>query len=458
MFILVLVCLGLPAFILLFTFFSLPYTILAAGGLVLLTCCLYCTWIKDKASKQLHLCNKKSLLLISIVAILVFSAIVFPFNVYDWNKHYALFNLLVDSDWPPIFSLHGDSYLLRYGLGWYMLPALLMKLVGMQFVGLITSIWTTVCLFLILCLAFENIKKASHLFISVLVFFLFSGLDLIGYWGFSNLDLPLFPDWLQWWAGWWQISPNMFGVTWVPQHALAGWAGAVLFFCQRRLALQYAVVIFVFVALWSPLAAVGLVPIALWALDQEGFKICLTPGNFLAVPLLALPALLYLTMSIGSMPGAGLFLIHAGYLDFAVFWLLEFLLVAIIILLAKPTNISLIAIITVFLACASLVQIDVPKNLLMRSAMPSICLLALLAAQALLASRGWRRYLLATYLVIAAVPVVVATFEGMSPTRLRANPAITFDQTIDAQADNIQRYAVPLSNLHDFYQHLVRQR
>ena len=416
MFILVLICLGLPVFTLFFTFFSLPYVILAAAGLVMLTCCLHHTWATGADLKKLQLSNKTTRLLVLVVIALVFVVItiVSPFDWADWHKHYAIINLLVDNDWPPVFALNGDSYVLRYGLGWYVLPALLTKLAGAKWMTSALCIWTAICLSSILLLAFEGIQKKRHMLISMLVFFLFSGLDLIAAW-LSGYDMRLSPDWLQWWSGWGQISPNMFGLTWVPQHALAGWAGAVLFFKTSRLALQYAVVILVFVAMWSPLSAAGVVPIAIWALYKEGGKSCLTPSNFLAVPLLAAPALLYLTMSITSSPGLGMWLSGPGYLDLLIFWLIEFLLVAIIILLAKPTNVSLIAIVAIFLACACLIKIDSPNNWLMRSSIPSMCILALFAAQALLHSTGWRKYLLSLYLGLAAVPVLVATAVGIAP-------------------------------------------
>ena len=159
MFIVVLACLGLPFFVLLFSFFSLPCVMLAMGGLVMLVFRLYHTWLTDPNSRQLQLTANKALPLLLIVIILVITTVSVPFYSTDWLKNFAFFNLLVDNDWPPVFSLYEESYVLRYGLGWYVLPALLVKLAGTEWMSLALCMWTAMCLFFTLLLAFENVKK-----------------------------------------------------------------------------------------------------------------------------------------------------------------------------------------------------------------------------------------------------------------------------------------------------------
>ena len=87
---------------------------------------------------------------------------------------------------------------------------------------------------------------------------------------------PTDPHWLQWWAGWGQIAPNLFGVTWVPQHALPAWLGIGLLLAERRLAVQYGAMLLTAVSLWSPFAAIGLAPFFLYALCREGLRAALT--------------------------------------------------------------------------------------------------------------------------------------------------------------------------------------
>ena len=87
-----------------------------------------------------------------------------------------------------------------------------------------------------------------------------------------------------------------------PQHAIAAFLVTSLFFCYRRLFLQYAGVMFVVTTMWSPFCAIGLLPLIGWVSYKEGFKTALTTQNLLAAPLLAVPIVLYLTQGAEQIP------------------------------------------------------------------------------------------------------------------------------------------------------------
>ena len=95
----------------------------------------------------------------------------------------------------------------------------------------------------------------------------FSGLDVVG----TVLRVPAaIEHWdvtkhLEWWAGRYQYSSMTTQLFWVPNHALGAWLGIGLL-CRQRGADAVDALLpmtVVAVALWSPLAALGLVPFVL---------------------------------------------------------------------------------------------------------------------------------------------------------------------------------------------------
>ena len=99
---------------------------------------------------------------------------------------------------------------------------------------------------------------------------LFSGCDIIG----NLLQVPRFlAQWnitqhLEWWADRYQYSSMTTQLFWVPNHALGGWLViGLLLRAERGSRLESVLPIVVAaVALWSPLAALGVVPFVLWHL------------------------------------------------------------------------------------------------------------------------------------------------------------------------------------------------
>ncbi len=359
-----------------------------------------------------------------IVALVVTSlCLMFAFNVWDWEKHYAIFDLLIKEDWPPVVKLDEHTWFLRYYLGWYVVPALLVKIFGLPLLPVLIA-WTAVGLCIALVLAFHSLKKTSHFFIAALVFFFFSGLDIVGAM-LNNYVPPPFPHWPQIWAGWGEIWPALTGIAWVPQHVICGWVGACLFLCKRRLAVKYSAVIVVVVALWSPFCAVGLLPIAAWAAYKEGVKTLFTLQNLLAAPVLAIPIALYLTQSTTQMPFTFAWQ-HSTFSlrSLVLFSVAEFLLIMLIFYKLRRKDRSLIVVLGLFLTSLCLVRFGVLNDLLMRGSIPAICILSVWMAKSLLQSKGWSRELLTTYMVVAALPVGYAFINGI--TRPRVDRDMTF--------------------------------
>ena len=419
MFPVVVTYLCLPLFIFLFTFLNLWFTALSAVLLVVLVGCVWHTQAQQKTPLPMSLYRYWPLLLVVIG--LVYGGIWSPFNYWDWQKHFAIFNLLIDHAWPPRLELVGQEHFLRYGLGWYLVPALLARVIGWVALTPTMFLWTLLGTCLALLLGLRELHKWWHLLLATLVFFFFSGLDLVGAWFVKNLaHLPLSPHWLQWWVGWGQIAPNLFGVTWVPQHAIAAWLGTCLVLAERRLAVQYGAVLLAAVALWSPFAALGLAPFYLWALCKEGLRTALTLPNLSLAPLLLAPLLLYFSRGAGEIT-LTLATSKASVFSLVLFATLEFGGATLLILLCDwRTTKGLL--LTSLLSLVLLVsfRFGALNDLLMRGSIAAICVLSLLSSRALLSNRRTplvlvNKALLVTYLSVAAIPVVAAFVRGVDP-------------------------------------------
>ncbi len=430
--------LSTPLFIFLFTFLNSWCTSLSALLLIALVCCVWHTH-KQRATPLPQPLYRYWPMLV-VVTGLVYGGIWSPFNYWDWQKHFAIFNLLIDHTWPPHIELAGQEYFLRYGLGWYLVPALMARWVGTVALTPTMFLWTLLGTCLALLLGLRDLRKWWHLSLATLVFFFFSGLDLIGALSVKNLaSEPLSPHWLQWWSVWGQIAPNLFGVTWVPQHAIPAWLGACLVLAERHLAVRYGALLLAAVALWSPFAAIGLAPFFLWALCKEGYRTALTLPNLVLAPLLLVPLLFYFSRGAGQIPFT-LAMPTVTLSSLLLFALLEFALAVALILACNPRrNQGLL--LTIFMSLVALISVrfGMHNDLLMRGSIAAICVLALLSSRALLLNHRSPRMLvnkglLVIYLGVAAIPVVAAFVSGVDPRNHRISKQHRFTAS-SAMAD-----------------------
>ena len=102
-----------------------------------------------------------------------------PFgHTFDWLKHFAVINELAQHPWPPVNEATGAF--LRYSIGYYLVPGLLTKVFGSHWIEWFVFLQTWSGLVLLLALLLQKIRPARPL-LFVLLFLLFSGLDLVGW-------------------------------------------------------------------------------------------------------------------------------------------------------------------------------------------------------------------------------------------------------------------------------------
>ena len=187
---------------------------------------------------------------------------VFDVHHPEWHKHRSIFLDLSRSEWPvhlPAWTsdlsvfLPGEAdrpgSLLRYYLGYYMVPGLLGKWLGPVVLNWAVPLWTW-CGVGLMLLLFTRWFRGWKVPAAAAILILFSGMDAVSEFVFGGWE------WLELgfaWNGWPEIRPgrnsldgivrkdvwvqflsNMFGLMWIPQHFIAGGLCALLIVQLRR--------------------------------------------------------------------------------------------------------------------------------------------------------------------------------------------------------------------------------
>ena len=246
---------------------------------------------------------------------------VFTIETGDWVMHRALLLDMARGGWPthPVDHLHDTPPLLRYYLGWYMVPVLLARWLGPAALNWAVPLWTWCGVALVFLLLARRLPtlRATLLAVTVLVFF--SGMDVV------ELALregvpdaarmirdKLDPDWMA------PLGENRrldfartasspmlleyqshtLTLQLTPQHFLPAGLGTLLMLQlrRRRRFLEASGVVLVACLFWSSLLATGLLVLAgaMLLRNRSARHVASWRNVFVAVPLAALIAL-YLT-------------------------------------------------------------------------------------------------------------------------------------------------------------------
>jgi hypothetical protein len=306
---------------------------------------------------------------------------------YDWQVRDAVLRDLIVNPWPFVYTDRGAPELLRAPLGMYLIPAVLAKALGASSAGwvlLIQNLVLTTAFLAVASRLFDTMKAALW---ALAIFVMFSGMDILGvllmashYGGFYG------DDHIEFWSGF-QYSSHITQIFWVPMHALVGWIGALLFLLwkQEKLRVELLLAAVPVLALWSPLAAMGVVPFAAYAglADLFGKRIALSTILPPAVAVLfTLSTLAYLVAGSGSV---GIRPNVFGPSRYVVFILLEVApyLAAVLILTPRPRwGGATLALTAACLLLMPFLQIGESQDFVMRASIPALAILALLVAEA----------------------------------------------------------------------------
>ena len=345
----------------------------------------------------------------------------FHANGIDWVPRFAVLRDLVVEPWPPRYAAGDAVHLLRAPLAYYLPPALLANATSLAAADSLLLGWTWLGLALFFCATFSGSRR--HKLALALVFAFISGLDVLGLWLRAG-SLPWPTQHIEWWAGGLQYSSNATLLFWVPNHGLAGWiAGAWLWrFRDHPDFLARLPTLFLPLMLWSPLVAVGLLPLALAAAAKHGRALLHDAPTLLkSLGLVALPGALvaaYLLQGLfGSQTGATALTPSAAVLQQApgvtntlLFVVLEAAVFCVFLIRRERSPLTLATAATLLLL--PWLQFGPNNDLLMRASIPALAILWLVIAEALLAPAGadgqarvWRGALLCLFALGAVTPL-----------------------------------------------------
>lgn len=405
-----LVFLATPLMLFFATFMAYP---LAAVGIPVIVTVLW--RLRPERPWRIGLTRREILLCVALPVLFLWACgYLSPFDrAADWTKHFAIVNELRDQSWPPVDE--STQSFLRFYLGYYLVPGLGAKLFGSRFSYLLMFAQTWLGLTIVLALMVEKLRPRRPLAFLV-VFLLFGGLDLAGYYLFAN-D-PVLLGHKEWWSphGGYSYQGHMSQFIWAPQHVLSALLGLALVLAagERGLPVHALALLFSGLAIWSPFTALGLAPIALAATWGTWRDALADWGNAACGLVVALPTIAYLLAGSSDIPyGLNTQGLNAGLKRHIIFVMLEFgFLVAALYLCDRQWPRYAVVVIA-WLILLPLFRIGMFNDLNMRASIPAIALIAMAAASTLTETRSWRVVPLAILLLVGATGSVLESI-GMS--------------------------------------------
>lgn len=176
-----------------------------------------------------------------------------------------IFRLLVNQDWPVVkrITIDGVEYTrgMVYYIGFWLPAAVIGKLFGLTAGYCFQAIWAVAGIFLFYYFLCVYLKKVAVW--PVVVFALFSGLDMIGNCVMNGGPFKLFGmEHLELWAGYMQYSSNTTLLFWVFNQAVPIWLILMMVLIQKKN--RNMVLIISFALLTSTLPFIGLIPFFLY--------------------------------------------------------------------------------------------------------------------------------------------------------------------------------------------------
>ncbi len=360
-------------------------------------------------------------------------------NFFDWHVRDAVLVDLSRSVGPLAVHTLPDNviWLLRCPLGYFLVPALIGRLAGPNVAQYALLAWTFLGTLLFVAHLVLRWHRWRDLLVILFLVPLFSGMDWLGGWLLGHPQ-PLFSTvHLQWWTFLYQYSSNSTQLFWVPNHALAGWLFAAWLHgnWQNPRALRAIPFWIAVVPLWSPLTAIGTLPLlVLFALRHLGYRedVLATLKLALLFVIPAIPCALYLGMSAGTAegaePGSQLpLLLHIRiYLAFV---LMQFGLLWLSLLKFRKDSLVLVA--GIILLLLPFFHFGPNNDLVMRSSIPALMVLCIVTIECLIkldwqnkAQRSPAAYLL-ILLTLGAVTPAHEIARAIVMPRWQSPPNIT---------------------------------
>lgn len=215
--------------------------------------------------------NKKEIFLLIFVFLIaliwVYSSGIGGF-VYQNPDHYSrntMFDMMVNSSWPIYYE--AKRYIMVYYFAFWLVPASVGKVLGLQAGYYFQLIWATLGVFIFFYLVLATLNKKTIW--PILLFIFFSGLDILGCLSVLRLGLIVNPtSHIEWWASPYQFSSMTTQLFWVFNQALPCWLIIMLIYHQKNN--KNLIFLYSCMLLHSSLPAIGMMPFLLYFIIKNG--------------------------------------------------------------------------------------------------------------------------------------------------------------------------------------------
>ncbi len=259
----------------------------------------------------------------------------------DWHIHRAVLMDMAQGAWPTTLAgyLDGEAPLLRYYLGWHLVPALAARTAGAAALDWAVPAWTWCGTALAAMLFARGLSTARSAALAAAGLFLFSGMDAM-----DALLLRTAPG-MEYSAPAGMVleyQPHLETLHVTPQHFLPAALGTLLLLQLRRSRRFWSVAGVVLAAclFWSSLLSVGLLVLGAAAAGVRRLAWTLSWQNLAAVPL-ALLAALYMAAGTIEFPHGWLWDLWESpwrmWMRLFVLYATEFLVLAVLVWRLSPS-------------------------------------------------------------------------------------------------------------------------
>ena len=368
--------------------------------------------------------SKLELLAASLVAVawVSFSGLANGFYLnLDWLLRMSMLRDLVVGNWPASYGQQaGGEVILRSALGYYLVPALAGKLTSLDGARIALWAWTAfgAVLFLAMLASANPARRRSAWISALAIAVFFSGMDVIGW--LMDARTLRFGQHIEWWNYVRQFSSQTTLMFWVPNHALPGWLLAMIVWRHREhgLAAAPAALLLLSVVFWSPLVAVGALPLLVWCVwrKQGWFQLVresLRPSLLVLLPV-GWVVWTYLTMNVGSASNTKQVDIFAEPSPLVHFMLLEWALLAVAVY-RREERPQLFALVLLQLLLMPFLQFGPNSDMIMRGCIPPLAILMMYTIDAWQAARPLRRTVITAILLVGSVTPLLEFQRALQP-------------------------------------------
>lgn len=404
--------------------------------------------------------NKKLLAAMIILLLWVLWAGVGGFtwqNYWDHKFRNAVFMDLVGSAWPA----QSGEKILSYYLGFWLPSALVGKIFGLTAGYVAQVLWAYIGLCMVYLLICERMGSIQLRYL--MVFILFSGLDVIAFVGMqlaSGEGMGYILAQLQ--TGqhieialdYFNCSSNTTLLFWLYNQCIPFWVGFLLFLAQKKV--RFYGVICVLLLLYSPFPLVGMLPMVLYRMVFQNHRWknfaflcrdCLSVENIVSVAL-AIPLVCYFGCNIAVSKLQILPCSRTVLLRLLCYAVLEYGIYLVFVIKNKRWNASL-AVLGITTLVFSFVVLGNSYDFAWRTCIPFAFYIMLKLLQVIddLLAKGWRRNA-ELFLLICVMMVGMATPLTEMIRSVRGEIAV-FHQQESARSDSLSSVFVRENKCYD---------